>query len=168
MKKGLSIILAFITCFVLIGSAAAEAASKEESFVNETTTINSEPAATNKKSETAESTTKAGGSSPTTGDLLRFVPTTIDVSTNKVVVEGYFINLSSYTVSNFEDFNMDVYLEGSSLISGYFGRINQFSVYPGSTKYQTFTFNGAHNLNPGFYVCDDRCYCVVSFDFTFR
>jgi hypothetical protein len=166
MKKGLSIILAVMLCLVFAGSAFAGEAPAEESYVNSTETISTEPGATLKKTAAAEEANKAGGSTPSTGELLRFIPITIDVESSKVVVSGYFINMSNNTVSNFTDFEMDAYMNGTLLVSGYFGNINKFTVYPGSTKYQTFTFTGSHGLNAGSYVCDDTFYCVTAFSFT--
>ena len=41
------------------------------------------------------------------GDLIRFLPTEIEVLENKVTVEGYFVNLNkNTTVKNFTDFEM--------------------------------------------------------------
>ena len=100
------------------------------------------------------------------GDLIRFLPTTITVSTNKVVVEGYFVNLNQdVTVSNFTDFEMNVYLSGDLLVEGSFGTINSFSISPLRTKYQSFTFNGAHDLNNGTYTCNDNFYTAFSCNF---
>jgi len=161
MKKGLSIILAIMVCFTFVASALAEDAVED----NVSASISSEPVAASMK-ESAEGMNKSSGANPSTADLIRFVPTTIDVSSNKVVVGGYFINMSSTTVANFRDYYMDVYTNGNLLVSGEFGTINQFSVYPGSTKYQTFTFTGSHNLNAGSYVCDDTCYAVIACRFS--
>ena len=164
MKKGIAIILAVaIGLFFTVSAMADEAQPKTDNITSET----SEAAnATNKKAEQSAAKDTQKASQPDVADLLRFVPTTIEVNTNQVVVSGYFINLdSSKSVSSFQNFEMDVYMGGSLLVSGYFGTINDFTVYPGRSVYQSFTFNGAHSLNAGFYVCDDSCYCVTAFNF---
>lgn len=101
------------------------------------------------------------------GDLIRFVPTKIVVSDNQVRVEGYFINMNTdASVKNFEDFNMSVYLKDEELIEGDFGKINEFTIPPLGMKYQTFTFNGSHNLNNGDYTCTPSFYCLLDCTFT--
>lgn len=108
------------------------------------------------------------GASADMGDLIRFIPTEITVSTNKVLVEGYFVNLNDdVTVKNFTNFEMDVYLDGDLLVSGSFGTINEFSVKPMGVKYQSFTFNGEHDLNEGTYTCGDKFYAVFTCDFKY-
>ena len=55
------------------------------------------------------------------GDLIRFLPTEIEVLENKVTVEGYFVNLNkNTTVKNFTDFEMQVYLSGDLLVEDAF------------------------------------------------
>ena len=102
------------------------------------------------------------------GDLIRFLPTEIEVLENKVTVKGYFVNLNEdVTVKNFTDFEMMVYLSGDLLVEGDFGDINQFSIKPLGVKYQSFTFNGSHDLNEGSYTCDDEFYTVFSCSFSY-
>lgn len=102
------------------------------------------------------------------GDLIRFLPTEIEVLENKVTVEGYFVNLNkNTTVKNFTDFEMQVYLSGDLLVEGDFGDINQFSIPPLSVKYQSFTFNGPHDLNEGTYTCDDDFYASFTCSFKY-
>ena len=102
------------------------------------------------------------------GDLIRFLPTQIEVLENKVTVEGYFVNLNkNVTVKNFTDFEMKVYLSGDLLVEGDFGDINQFSIAPLSVKYQSFTFNGSHELNEGTYTCDDDFYASFTCSFKY-
>ena len=102
------------------------------------------------------------------GDLLRFVPTHIDVTSNKVSVEGYFVNLNtSTTVKNFTDFEMSVYLAGDLLVEGNFGDITEFSISPLSVRKHTFNFNGSHELTEGSYDCDDEFYAVFSCSFKY-
>ena len=102
-----------------------------------------------------------------TGDLIRFVPTEIEVTTNKIVVEGYFVNMNSdVSVKNFREVEMKVYQDGDLLVEGDFGTINEFTISPMRMKYQSFTFNGSHDLKNGSYTCNDRCYVVVNCSFT--
>lgn len=102
------------------------------------------------------------------GDLIRFIPTEIVVSTDKVEVKGYFVNLNEdVTVKNFTDFDMEVYLDGDLLVDGSFGDINQFTVKPLGVKYQSFTFNGSHDLNEGTYSCGDKFYAAFTCDYQY-
>lgn len=102
------------------------------------------------------------------GDLIRFLPTEIEVQEDKVVVEGYFVNLNQdITVKNFTDFEMAVYLSGDLLVEGEFGEINEFSIKSMGTKYQSFTFNGPHELNEGIYTCDDSFYVTFACSFLY-
>lgn len=104
---------------------------------------------------------------PSVGDLIHFIPTTVDVTDSAVTVKGYFINLNeNYRVSNFREYEMDLYIDGELIVSGNFGTINNFTVEPMGMVYQTFTFNGAHDLNVGSYVAGDDWYCVVSCTFS--
>jgi len=105
--------------------------------------------------------------SASVGDNLRFVPTTINVQSSSVTVEGYFINMdTNYAVKDFTNFEMEVYVDGALLVSGTFGTINPFTVYPQGMWYQSFTFNGQHSLNTGYYTCDDHFYCAFGANFT--
>lgn len=163
MKKILSLILAISMILAVAVCAHAENA---EDTGNQTSDISSEANATQKKEEENQNEEATKDSGISMGDLIRFIPITIDVSRNEVTVEGYFINLNDRSVSNFKDFEMDVYRNNQLLISGYFGTINSFTVLPGKACYQSFTFTGPHNLNTGFYVCDDICYAVTCFRFS--
>ena len=109
----------------------------------------------------------ASAAQPDTGDLIKFVPTKVTVKSREVTVEGYFVNMNeNYIVKNFREFEMDVYKDGELLVSGEFGTINQFSIYPLRMKFQSFTFKGSHSLNTGTYVANDGFYCKVSMRFT--
>ena len=101
-------------------------------------------------------------------DLIRFIPTEIVVSTNKVEVSGYFVNLNAdVTVKDFTDFEMEVYQDGELLVEGSFGEIDAFSIKPLSVQYQSFTFNGAHDLNEGTYSCGDAVYAVFTCNYKY-
>ena len=101
-------------------------------------------------------------------DLIRFIPTEIVVSTNKVEVSGYFVNLNAdVTVKDFTDFEMEVYQDGELLVEGSFGEINAFSIKPLSVQYQSFTFNGAHDLNEGTYSCGDTIYAAFTCNYKY-
>ena len=103
----------------------------------------------------------------TVADRIHFIATTIKVYSNSVTVEGYFVNLNTgYTVKNFKDFNLYVYQNGSLLISGSFGKINQFSVKPLGVKYQSFTWrNRTLSWANGTYSCSDDIHCRFSCKF---
>ena len=106
---------------------------------------------------------------PSTGDLIHFIPTTISVAEDSATVYGYFVNLNKdKVVSNFYDYEMSVYRNGDLLLEGEFGEINEFSIDPMGTVYQSFTFNGEHSLNVGEYVCLDYDYCVITCRFSTR
>ena len=110
----------------------------------------------------------SAGDSPDMSDLLRFIPTEIIVSADKVEVSGYFVNLNEdVTVKNFTDFEMAVYQDGDLLVEGSFGEINAFSIKPLSIQYQSFTFNGAHDLNEGTYSCGDTIYAVFTCNYKY-
>ena len=159
MKKVLAMMLAIMLC---LGTAACVYA--EEAVDNEAVAVNEEAKVTLAKAG-GEGESKSSGMN--VGDLIRFIPTSIEVSSRKVQVFGYFVNLNSdYAVKNFRNFEMDVYLDGTLLTSGDFGTIHEFKIEPFGIQYQSFTYNGSHDLNTGSYQCDDRCYCVISCTFT--
>lgn len=106
--------------------------------------------------------------SPDMSDLLRFIPTEIIVSTDKVEVSGYFVNLNAdVTVKDFTDFEIEVYQDGELLVEGSFGEIDAFSIKPLSVQYQSFTFNGAHDLNEGTYSCGDTIYAAFTCNYKY-
>ena len=108
------------------------------------------------------------GASPDMSDLIRFIPTEIVVSTNKVEVSGYFVNLNGdVTVKDFTDFEMEVYQDGELLVEGSFGEIDAFSIKPLSVQYQSFTFDGAHELNEGTYSCGDTIYAAFTCNYKY-
>ncbi len=154
MKKFVALIFAAIMLFSL--SVAAFADEEVDNAVTES--VSTEGPVVDKGTDKAI---------PSNGDLIHFIPTTIDVTSEYVKVTGYFINLNTeVSVRSFSDFEMDVYRNGSYLVGGRFGTINDFSVKPLGAKLQSFTFRGGdHGLTHGSYSCDDRCYCVVSMSF---
>lgn len=164
MKRTIAILLALLVILTATVCANAEGTEKTD---NSTSDISFEAKATVKKEEENKDREVTKDSGPSMGDLIRFIPITIDVSYNEVTVEGFFVNMNDVSISNFREFEMDVYRNNQLLISGYFGDINNFTVYPGRTQYQGFTFRGSHNLNNGFYVCDDFCYAVPVFRFSY-
>lgn len=106
--------------------------------------------------------------SPDISDLLRFIPTEIIVSTDKVEVSGYFVNLNAdVTVKDFTDFEIAVYQDGELLVEGNFGEIDAFSIKPLSVQYQSFTFDGAHELNEGTYSCGDTIYAAFTCNYKY-
>ena len=163
MKKFLAVIVSLVFCF-----GAAACAFAEEAMVFETDKVFEEPMAAQKKAAEEEADeTRSGSSKLTTGDLIHFIPVTMEVSSKKVSVSGYFVNLNSdKAVEDFRDFEMDVYLEGKLLSSGDFGDLSDFTINPFGVKYFTFNYNGKHSLKNGNYKCNDRTYCVISCTFT--
>ena len=153
MKKFLALILALMLVFSLATSVSAEVGSTNEAesvdYENPVVDIDENKA------------------SPSVGDLVRFVPMTIDVSTNKVIVRGYFINMNTNkAVGSFKNVKMNVYKDGSYLVGGSFGTIDDFTIEPLRMEYDGFSFSGSHNLNPGSYSCNDLFYCAVDCSFT--
>ena len=103
------------------------------------------------------------------GDLIRYIPISLDVTSTKVTVYGYFVNLNTnVSVGQFRNFDMDIYIDGDFLVGGTFGTIPNFSISPLSTYYQCFTFTGSfYNLNSGSYQCDDTIYCTFACNFSY-
>lgn len=102
-----------------------------------------------------------------TGDLVRFLPTEIEVQSSKVIVRGYFVNMNQdVSVQNFRNFRMKVYHDGELLVDGDFGDIHEFTIKPLGMKYQSFSFSGSHDLKIGTIDCGDRYYAAFSCKFT--
>lgn len=115
------------------------------------------------------STYYAGAANTDVADLIRFIPTSVEVTTSKTVVAGYFVNLNyNRTVSNFTKFNMSVFDGGDKLIEGSFGTINSFEIAPLGMKYQSFSFSGDYTnvMRPGKYTCGDQVYASFSCSFS--
>ncbi len=173
MKKLISLLLVLMLCLSLVPAVfAEEAAPAEEPAAELETVTEEEPSNVAEEIFTegpmVENETKAYLSA---GDLIRFIPVVIDVTKSYVEVQGYFVNMNSnITISDFTNFEMDIYQGGDFIISGYFGKINSFSVYPLSAKYQSFTFTGdyTYGLNTGSYTCDDLTCAAVGFSFSSR
>lgn len=106
---------------------------------------------------------------PSKGDLVRFVPTEIEVDEDSEVwVKGYFLNLNEdVTVKNFKEVDLTIYYNGEKIVEGDFGTINKFSVKPLSAVYQSFTFSGVESsLSEGHYDCDESVYSKFSAKFS--
>jgi hypothetical protein len=162
MKKFLALLLALVMCV----SAFTVAYAADVDVPNEAETTGSE-SMVGESGKVADDQDPADKASANLGDMIRFIPLTIDVSYNKVVVDGYFVNLSTtYHVGSFRDVTMDVYEGGSFLIGADFGTIHDFTLNPLSSVRQSFAFNGWHNLNYGSYSCGDDFYCVVACTFS--
>lgn len=96
----------------------------------------------------------------TVGDRVHYIPTRITVTSSRVTVEGYFVNLNSgYNVKNFRNYEMTVYYRGRAILDGYFGTLTSFTVYSLGVKYCTFEWSGRQGLSTGTYSCDDTYYC---------
>ncbi|MGN0707799.1 MAG: hypothetical protein ACI4JC_07355 [Faecalibacterium sp.] len=100
-------------------------------------------------------------------NLLRYVPTEMTVTSSKVLVKGYFINMNSKaTISNLKSVKMDIYnTDVGILASGDFGTIKSFSIKPQSMVEQNMEFSNSYGLNSGIYVCEEDTYAV--FDCTY-
>lgn len=101
-------------------------------------------------------------------DLIRFIPTEIIVSANLVEVKGYFVNLNAdVTVKNFTDFEIAVYQDGRLLVESSFGEIDPFSITPLGVQYQSFVFDGSHELMEGTYSCGDTIYAAFTCNYKY-
>ncbi len=84
----------------------------------------------------------ASAEDDTIGARIRFVPMRILTEEGKAAVSGYFVNLNETTqVSDFTDFDMDIYCHDELLLTGDLGSLNQFEVAPLGLTYQTLTFD---------------------------
>lgn len=162
MKK---VFVIFLMLMIIASLSVACAEGAE--IANEAVSVSSEPIVANEKASQETTDTKGSSASPDVGDLIRFVPTTIDVTNSSVTVYGYFINMNTdRAVMDFKEFEMDVYMKDNLLISGSFGKIHEFTIEPLRMKYQSFTFDKSHDLSPGSYVCNDTCYCYIGCSFS--
>ena len=106
---------------------------------------------------------------PTRGDLLRYIPVAVSVDESSVVVYGYFTNLNpDCSVSNFRDFEMQLFMDNYLIASGSFGKLDSFSIGAEDVLYHTFIFPGRSGLYAGTYICEDDDFAVISctFDYT--
>lgn len=84
----------------------------------------------------------ASADDDTIGERIRFVPMQIVTEDGKSTVSGYFVNLNdTKQVSDFTDFDMDLYYHGDLLLTGNLGSLDQFKVAPLGLTYQTLTFD---------------------------
>lgn len=82
------------------------------------------------------------------GERIHFVPIQILTENGKSTVSGYFVNLNgTKQVSDFSDFEMDLYYHDELLLTGKFGSLKRFDVAPLGLTYQTFTFNANEDLS---------------------
>ena len=102
----------------------------------------------------------------TTADLFRFVPTDIEVTSQHVLVKGYFINMNTRTtISNLTNYEMEVYEDGELLVSGSFGTV-KVTVPPQGMAYHEFEYSPNSNFNLGTYSCNETYNAGVSCGFT--
>jgi hypothetical protein len=164
MKKLLAVLIALTLC---LGTALYACAEQGEDYC-ESISVSETPEATLEKEAAEKEADESKLSGAQIGDLIRFIPAVLEVTSNKVTVYGYFLNLNSdCSVGKFKNFKMDLYQGGTLISSGNFGNLNEFTVSPLGLKTFTFTYNGKHRLNSGNYVCDDRIYSVCSYNFTY-
>ena len=111
----------------------------------------------------------ASAATPSRGDLIHFVPTTIDISYSCITVVGYFVNLNTdCEISNFRDFEMNVYHNGDLIVTGDFGTLSPVTVAPLGVQKHTLNFNGTYpNMEYGSFVCTDTYYCSFSCTFSY-
>lgn len=102
-------------------------------------------------------------------NLLRFVPTEMTVTSSKVVVTGYFINMNSKaSISNLKEVKMDIYnAELGILASGNFSTFNSFTIRPQGMVEQRMEFSNTYNLNSGTYVCNSDTYADFSCSYSY-
>lgn len=154
MKKTIALIIALVLAFSCMAVAFAEGVDKDT--VNDADFVDAE-------NPVAEPDDRAN---PNTGDLIRFVPTVYEVTSEKTVVRGYFVNMNAdYAVADFTNFKMNFYDDGDYIVGGSFGTIDSFTLEPKRLEYDAFAFWENTGLKPGTYVCSDRHYCVVTCDF---
>lgn len=160
MKKALSVLFILSLLFCLSAVVYAQEENTADIIV-----LPDENAISAEDSFPSKAPSAASGVEP---NWIRFIPSAIEVSSDKVTVEGYFINMnSSHAVRSFKEFSMDVYRDGSLIVSGEFGTINDFTIEPLGMRFQRFTFNGSHrNHSNGYYTCDDSYYTKTAFRFT--
>ncbi len=102
----------------------------------------------------------------TIGERIRFVPMQIVTENDKSTVSGYFVNLNdAIQVSNFTDFDMDLYYHSDLLLTGNLGNLKQFKVEPLGLTYETFTFDANEELT-GVQDCFDAIYAPFGCEFS--
>ena len=102
----------------------------------------------------------------TTADLFRYVPTDIEVTSQHVLVKGYFINMNTRTtISNLTDYEMGVYENGDLLVSASFGTV-RVTVPPQSMVYHEFEYLPDSDLNYGIYSCSEIYNAAINCGFT--
>ncbi len=89
----------------------------------------------------------ASAEDDTIGARIRFVPMRILTEEGKAAVSGYFVNLNETTqVSDFTDFDMDIYCHDELLLTGDLGSLDQLVVEPLGLTYQTLTFDASEDF----------------------
>ncbi len=102
---------------------------------------------------------------PTESDLFRYIPTYVEISGDKAVVEGYFVNMSNKTLTDIRDMEMTIYQDGESLMSGGFSssHLNGYEFAPKSITQWTFTYTDAgRDFSDGTHVVDSNVYALFS------
>jgi len=100
------------------------------------------------------------------GERIRYIPVQIVTGDGKSTVSGYFVNLDDTTqVSNFTDFDMDLYYHDELLLSGNLGSLNQFEVAPLGLTYQTLTFDSGED-SASVQNCFDAIYAPFGCEFS--
>lgn len=103
---------------------------------------------------------------PSVGQLLRYIPTTITITEDETILEGYIVNLNTeYTISDFTDMEMTVWQAGEELFGGVIGDV-ELEVAPLSATYFCISFDSNFDLNSGEYDCDDNVYVTFSAGFS--
>lgn len=101
-------------------------------------------------------------------NLLRYIPTEMTVTSSKVLVKGYFVNMNSKaTISNLEEVSMLINDDDEGcLASGDFGILNRFTIKPQGMVYQEMEFSNSYGLKTGTYVCESSVYADFSCTYT--
>ena len=95
-----------------------------------------------------------GASAASAAGTITYIPVTLIVEKNCVTVEGMFRNTMDYSVSNFTDFELDLYEGRSKITSAEFGALNPFTVPAHGIYRCTLVITGRHDLPLGEYDCN--------------
>ena len=102
----------------------------------------------------------------TTADLFRYLPTDIEVTSQYILVKGYFVNMNTRTtIYNLTDYDMNLYVDGEILASATFGTVN-VTVPPQGMVYYEFRYAPDDGLNTGTYSCNEEFYASVGCHFS--
>lgn len=100
---------------------------------------------------------------------LRYVPISVEVSQERVLIEGAFVNLSGEkNVVELTNLDLKLYLGGEYLVGGTFDTPVEVYVPTMGVCMHSFEFLGEHDLNAGYYDCTDDFYVVFDATISYR